>query len=368
MNRLKIVAAVLVLGMSVATGEVSAQTGGCEGSASAATSESTTTPSSCDVSKDEFKDSLKWTLKISCKDRCGKVWSELAPSAGSADGACTAFPKNLCHPQWYRYNHESGMYAESSAWSMYVFNGCKQGTLNTTAGNCPCAPPCWTPDDRPDPDPHPCSTTPDTKSTVLGLAGRTSAELTTLPSGFFTERRETVGNVKFIMEDWAVVRVAPESDRVRLLGLEGSSSALLAPRAAAVSARRASRSSGDPGQIALVVEAPVHPDNSRMIPTPGVELRAAALPYLGERITAAVRIDVGADREIREVKVLYGTGSLPAGIDLAQHLRDNLQLQYQSAKQHRVIVYGIVDVEAGKVLLRENEVILPLCCCNPICK
>jgi hypothetical protein len=350
--------AILLLA-TLPTNEASAQ---CAGSATAATTY--TQHFNCSSPGD----ALQWTLNIACLNGCGEVWWNIPPKDGAADGACDQYIRNFCSPKWYRYSYTNGMYAETSAFEAYLFAGCKHRDLPiTTAGDCPCAPDCGGEPDRP---PERCSVTPEVSTSTLVLSGTGSADLTALPSGFFSERREVVDGVSFIMEDWAVARVtAKESGSVRLLSVEGSSSTLLAPGPGTpvLSMRPAALGSNEPSAIALVIEKPVHPDNSRMIPIPRVELVPAALPYLGERVTAAVRIDLGEDRKIRESRVLYSTGPVPEGLDLAEHLRSHLRLRYASEKRHRVIVYGIVEVEAGRATLRDSEVVLPLCCCNPFC-
>lgn len=361
MNRIGLVVGwVICLAASLAPVELTAQ---CQGSATAAT-----------TSTQHFdcwnpRDALQWTLNIACLDACGQVWMTLSPQQGSADGACDQLIRNFCSPEWYRYSYTNGMYAESSAFPAYLLAGCKTDQEHPviTSGNCPCAPECGE-DGDPDLPRDRCFTTPGVSTSTLGLGGARSADLTALPSGFFSERREEVDGVRFIMEDWAVARVAArDSGTVRLLSVEGSSSALLRSETPVLAMRPATLASNEPQTLALVIEKPVHPDNSRMIPTPQVELAPAALPYLGQRITAAVRIDVGEDRAIRESRVLFSTGSFPGGFDLAEHLQRHLRLRYASEKRHRVIVYGIVEVEAGRATLRENEVVLPLCCCNPFC-
>jgi hypothetical protein len=92
------------------------------------------------------------------------------------------------------------------------------------------------------------------------------------------------------------------------------------------------------------------------------------VPHHGERLTAAVRIDIDEDREVRDSRVLYAVGRLSEGIDLAEEVRDRLKVTYASAKPHRVVVYAVVDVESGEMQLRESQVVLPQCCCNPLCK
>ncbi|HSL84423.1 MAG TPA: hypothetical protein VLF66_16745 [Thermoanaerobaculia bacterium] len=344
--------------VTLVAGELSAQ---CAGYATAATT--STQHFNCS----DPKGALQWTLNVACVDGCGKVWWTLSPQNGSADGACDFLVRNFCSPEWYRYSYTNGMYAESSSWPAKLFGGCTLDKTNPviTDGNCPCAPDCGV---EPVPPPGQCSESPEVTSSTLGLGETRSADLRELPSGFFSERREVVDGVRFIMEDWAVARVeARDSGAVRLLRVAASSSPLLGPKPSVLSMRPAALASENAEVIALVIEMPVHPENSRMIPTPVVELRPAALAYLGDRITAAVRIDVGEDRRIRDTQILYSSGLLPVGIDLAQHLESILQLRYGSEKGHRVIIYGIVEIDAGAARLRESEVVLPLCCCNPRC-
>lgn len=314
---------------------------------------------------------LQWALTISCRDGCGQEWTTIGPYNGTASAACSSSgPGYYCSPSWYRFNYKEGQTGETTAYNgaYSTLQGCHKGAKTITKGTCGCAPDCGAEDPVPPPDQ--CSVTPEVSTSTLGLGGMRSADLTEMPSGFFSDRREVVDGVRYVMEDWAVARVdAREPGSLRLLRVEASSSAHLGPTTPTpvLSVRPAALASDELQTVALVIEKPVHPDNSRMIPTPAVELRPAALPYLGERITAAVRIDVGEDRRIRDTQVLYSTGALPAGVELAEHLETNLRLQYASEKKHRVIVYGIVQVADGRAHLRETQVVLPLCCCNPKC-
>lgn len=363
MSRPRVMAPILLLVATLGSEAASAQ---CVGLASAATTETLRQIDDCNLVNPDLKDALQWTLSITCLDGCGEVWTALPSRNGSADAACSVVPLNVCLPQWYRYSYTNGLYAESSAWNMTVFNGCQTDYQTITSGNCPCAPECA--DDPGGPVINPCSVTPPTEILVLELSETQQTRPPSIPPGFFSDRREVVDGIKYIMEDWAVLRLtAEEAGSTPLLRVEEASSVRTATRSLEVVALDMASSFEEPESAVLLIEAPVHPDNSRMIPTPGVELRPTALPYLGTRVTAAVRIDVGEDRRVREVQVLYSTGTLPAGMDLAGHLRTNLQLRYGSEKRHRVIVYGVVDLEAGRVRLRTSEVVLPLCCCNPTC-
>jgi hypothetical protein len=363
MSRFNALFPMLLLGAALVAGDASAQ---CAGLASAATTETLRQIEDCDLFNPNLKGALQWTLSISCLDGCGQVWTTLPSRNGSADAACSVVPFNICLPQWYRYNYTNGLYAESSAWNMKVFNGCQADFQTITSGNCPCAPSCN--NDPGGPVINPCSVTPPTEATVLELTEATSSRAPTLSTDFFSDRREVVDGIKYVMEDWAVLRLAGErAGSTRLISIEGSSSDRLASKRVPPGARGKATGSEESERIVLMVEAPAHPDNSRMIPPPKIELRPAAVPYLGPRITAAVRIDVDEAREIRDSRVLYSSDSLPTGIDLAEHLRTHLLFRYASEKRHRIIVYGIVDLEAGRVRLRENVVIVPLCCCNPVC-
>jgi hypothetical protein len=262
------------------------------------------------------------------------------------------------------------MYAETSAFASYLYAGCQLRDVPvTTAGDCPCAPPCEEPHDPPYDKPGPCSQPVPVETTVLSLVGSLDGDLESIGESIFSKRIEDGDGVSFIMEDWAVVGVnAHGAGEVLHLDTEARSAdrpmpaSYRGPQRGALWAPEGSRGLG------LLIAAPAHRRDRRQIPQPTVALLPTKLPYQGERLTAAVRIDIDEDRSIRTAQVLYGVGGLPDGIDLAEEVRHHLQVTYASEKQHRVIVFAVLDVGSGEMKLRDSQVVLPQCCCNPLCK
>jgi hypothetical protein len=262
------------------------------------------------------------------------------------------------------------MYAETSAFATYLFAGCRLRDVPvTTAGDCPCAPPCEEADYPGHDRPGPCSQPVEVETAVLSLVGSVEGDLQSIGDGIFTKRIEDGDGVSFVMEDWAVVGWnARGAGEVLLLGAEARSADRPMPASYHGPRGGALRALAGPRSLGLLIAAPAHVDNRRRIPRPAVALVPGTVPHHGERLTAAVRIDIDEDREVRDSRVLYAVGRLSEGIDLAEEVRDRLKVTYASAKPHRVVVYAVVDVESGEMQLRESQVVLPQCCCNPLCK
>lgn len=313
---------------------------------------------------------LQWTLSVACLDACGEVWWTLPSKDGSVDGACNQPTWEFCSPQWYRYNYSNGMYAETSAFGAYLFAGCRLRDVPvTTAGDCPCAPPCEPEGGGGGGPKGPCSTPVPGETAVLSVRGPVPGDMDSIGAGLFSGRSEEVEGLRYVMEDWAVIGVdAWGGTRVLARGLDSGSWPLPAPKRFASLGGEYGLALEEPESIRLVIAPPFHPHNSRHIPRPSVAMPPARLDHRGDRVTAAVRIDVGEDRLVRDAKVLYSVGRLPSGIDLAAEVRDHLRVRYASEQQHRVIVFAIVDVESGMMYLRDSAVVLPLCCCYPLCK
>lgn len=209
---------------------------------------------------------------------------------------------------------------------------------------------------------NPCSGTIPTDSSYLTVAGTATTEIDTSRTPLFTRRSEVVEGFTYIMEDWAVVSFGRSTrGKPPAMRVERSSSSSFAP------GWGRELSDKDVAGVGLLIEAPAHLHNSRHIPTPEARLRPTAIPYVGQRVTAVLRIDVGEDRQIRDVQILHTLGMLPLGIDLIELIRSNFEVLYRSSQRHRVIVFAIVDLVDGRVLLRQGKVVLPRCCCNPIC-
>lgn len=348
-----------------------------EGTAIASTSSSR--HSNCD----NPSGALQWSFHVQCIDACGDVYDS-HQAQGSADGYCfirTFGSNTFCNPPWQYLNHTQGQYAITSAWPQkwVQFLGCaNQDNPAETEVHCGMAteceeeedPPPPPPDDPDDPPgPIPCSVTPPVETDYLALTGQAQTGFEAMAESIFTGRIEEVGEFSYIMEDW------------ELVGLDGSGAAPvvasgvedeLADHPVSVgSASMTAQASGppqEPTSLGVLIASPVHPRNSRHIPAPGIGLRNTRLPYQGEGFRVAVRIDLGEDRVARDAQVLHALGQVPSELDLGREIASRLRVRYASARQHRVIVFAVADVDRhGMVHMRDSQVVLPLCCCNPIC-
>ncbi len=214
----------------------------------------------------------------------------------------------------------------------------------------------------------PCRLEPDRfpLSTTLPLAGVSAVSD---PASFplFSNRTEVVGDILYLMEDWAILahQVGAQGEVLSSETLSSSSLRFLLEG----SVSRPPDAGQVEGQtsVSLLVQGPDHPHNERHVHPPRVELLPTAVPYLGEPLTAAVRVDFGEDRQLRGAELLFVSAQLPQGIDLAAVVSQRLALRYMSSKEHRVIVFAVVEVHYGAVLLRQSLVSLPECCCTPLC-
>ena len=207
-----------------------------------------------------------------------------------------------------------------------------------------------------------CSGPVTTDPQFMRIAGTVPTAIVDERTPLFTRRFEVVEGITYMMEDWAVVSFGRSSPgRPSPVRVERSSSPFFTP------SRETKPLDQDVAGTALLIEAPAHQHNSRHIPTPEVRLRPAAIPYLGERVTAALRIDVGENRKIREIQTLHTVGRIPPGVNLSERIRSSLQVAYASNRQHRIIIFAVVDLTDGRMLLRESEVVMPPCCCIPTC-
>jgi hypothetical protein len=174
----------------------------------------------------------------------------------------------------------------------------------------------------------------------------------TRPGSYELSRIETIGKISYLMEEWTVLGPAKGNNSEASSSQFGQWVRNTAPEGVGQT----------DSSTALVIEFPVHSHNTRYIPLPEVSLGSIPLPYLGSRSTVALRVDFGENRHVREILILYEADHLAEELDLVSRVQADLELQYGSRKQHRVIVYMILDIDAGKVELRESLVVLPKCC------
>ncbi len=206
-----------------------------------------------------------------------------------------------------------------------------------------------------------CSAT----STTLTVTSVESGATVRRSEGTYSlRRRDSQEHVRFLLDDWAVVSYLPAPGGAPIVDLLASSSPTFA--AAALESVRSGGSLASPQRL-LVVEAPVHPRNSRYIPTPSIRLLKAAhateLPS-GELV---VRADFAQSGRLTELKLLQST--LRDAAPALQELRRRLRVAYKTAKRHRVIAFLVVTTGDDLSLL-SSQPVLPQCCCGtdePFC-
>ncbi len=181
---------------------------------------------------------------------------------------------------------------------------------------------------------------------------------------YVLRRKDDQDHVRFLLDDWAVVAYLPAPGGAPIVDLLGSSSPTFA--ADALETVRSGRAFSSPETL-LVVEAPVHPRNSRYIPAPTIRLlaakRASKLPA-GEVV---VRADFAKSGGLMDLKLLQS--SLPDSRGVLDELQDRLQVGFQTEKHHRVIAFLVIETGDDMKLLA-SEPVLPQCCCGieePFC-
>jgi hypothetical protein len=214
-------------------------------------------------------------------------------------------------------------------------------------------------------DPNPCGSS---------LAEVSGFDLTQAESGsilrsdsceYELSRYDTQDGMRYLMEEWTIVS---HSDN----GLGNSSIEVLSASSPAYAAAKMSCMHQDGNSLPrpqekpypiLVLDRPAHPGNSRYIPSPRVSIRD--MPFdLSESMTtrAVVRADLGVDREIHEIDLLYSSARLPESF--LDHVRKNLIVEYQDEGSHRLVLFLFLETSGRAVQLKRVEEVLPLCCCG----
>lgn len=117
--------------------EATAQCGGYAQSATTASGDT-----GCSFFNPSDAPVLSWSFNLLCFDDCGQRWTQYPAERDSATGACASLPPTTCVPFFDQRDHNSGLYAVTSARDQYIFGGCQMGEASFTDGSCPCAPSC----------------------------------------------------------------------------------------------------------------------------------------------------------------------------------------------------------------------------------
>jgi len=169
------------------------------------------------------------------------------------------------------------------------------------------------------------------------------------------DRRE--GSFNF--EEWALVSSAGGKDTVL-----NASTVEFSNRVQDVAERFRPR--GKHTSTVLLIEDAEHPHNSREIPVPKVAPIDidAGLPAKAAGQEAWFRAEIGEDGVVDEVVLLNIPEAFASG-SINDQLRERLSLRYADERRHRVVVFGLVRVNArGHLVMTRSRVILPKCCCG----
>lgn len=200
----------------------------------------------------------------------------------------------------------------------------------------------------------PCG--PGTATVTTASSIETGALLNRGPGAYPLDRRDTQGRTRYLLEEWAVLSVAPGVGNAPTVGVLNASSQRFAGRAAANLRRAAAQN--EHGTL-LVVEGVDHPRNERYIPPPDVIFHGAANPESrGQDLV--VRADFARTGELLDLQVLYADREVSE--DLLAVLWEGLEISYADSRRHRAIAFGTFDL-GERVTVRSSQTILPLCCC-----
>ncbi len=174
----------------------------------------------------------------------------------------------------------------------------------------------------------------------------------------FEERPEGV----YLFEEWAMLGVGEDGMRMRL----GSAADFQGRLEGAV---EAFRPVGRRERRVLVVQAGNHPHNDRHIPQPKLVPVEVDMSHLEESYGAVkgefwFRAEVAPTGEVDRMLVLESSVPVPQRY-LHDAVRENLKLQHDTDKRHRVVVFGLARVtEGGLMSVKDAIVVTPQCCCS----
>lgn len=198
----------------------------------------------------------------------------------------------------------------------------------------------------------PLSEPVETRRITLRLAG--AVQRSEVQGEYQLDRTESVDGMSYLIDEWTILERESGSE---VTAIASSTTGFSRDVLKTVPTSQSSFAS-------LVIEGPVHPVNARHIRVPLVVWRDVAVDqYSGPPTWAAVRLDIGGNRLVREVEVLAASSVFPA-IDLAGLAQEGLDLAYFSEKEHRAFVYLALEARDGHLSLLDSDVILPLCCCT----
>lgn len=229
---------------------------------------------------------------------------------------------------------------------------------------------CPGPEPGPEPD-IPCHD-PTPQLHVEPVAGRLPGDGEAVFGNFPLERVEHLRGMHYVMEEWAILVVERDAAGA-LLSIEvpaASSSAYADHQRQSLvqsftpdgGPSPLPQADGTERSVLLVVHHPNHPHNERWIPTPQAHLGAGTLSGEAAEGRAVVRADFSEDRTLSALDVLWS--DRPVMEEELAFLESNLTLVYGNDDEHRVVLYGVVQL-GGKTIDLENYMPVPSMCCCP---
>ena len=198
---------------------------------------------------------------------------------------------------------------------------------------------------------------------VVSLGGAVPDELDLSPYRLF-RTYDGQNNLVHLGEEWLVMQVTPNKSgrAARLEILKASSNHYQDSRRLALRDSGATEVFAGVGrpQAYLVVDAPIHPENSRRIELPRIGVKKRVSPFPGAAGPALVRVQVDESGSIAGSELLFSTVPMPSS--LADWVAENLTIEYKSDKRHPLSVFAVLRLDKGNVDLDDARVYVPLCC------
>lgn len=152
------------------------------------------------------------------------------------------------------------------------------------------------------------------------------------------------------MDEWAVVK----SGRVRT-----SSNPAFAQ---AVTDQRSAPTQGS----FLMIQEPVHPMNSRLVPKPEVKISSTVLARSerGAGEIVAARIQLSPTRAVERVDIVYTSKPMEES-RLKELVSQRIGLVFESEKGHRTAVYMTFRL-TDRIEVLDTVTVFPKCCCGGV--
>ena len=224
---------------------------------------------------------------------------------------------------------------------------------------CP-LPGCNAPIPPPPPNPGPippCGYYPETATWLLGPEGEPILSTEQFKTGL--SRTEERHENSIYLEEWALIPVGTGESGARSHSIEsyGQRAASYVESVVPTHVRET--------QV-LVVETAIHARNGREIPIPRFVPFEAELG-LNRAISKRsfwFRAELGHGGEVDRVELLEPMAERWARL-VKESLRENLDMEYQDERIHRVVVFGRASVDdQGRLEVNNGLVTIPQCCCN----